>query len=213
MNTGLYKSHGGHFLIVTSVRGSKAKFISTRAGELQLHNTTEQRLREGRWEPTEEVPLATAIEKFANHFGGVSPAALSALLELKERNMDVKTATTKELVEFYNKHSETPVKKFKDRATAEARVQAVLDATPTPKAPVKAKKDGKDTVSPGGQRAVKVVVKQGSKESAPKEFSSVIKAFEELGLPRAKMSKFRKDFWAGAAKSIEDGKAVYEFLK
>lgn len=42
--------------------------------------------------------------------------------------MNVKTATTAELVAFYNEKSGKPViKKFQDRATAEKRVQALLD--------------------------------------------------------------------------------------
>ncbi|QDH49598.1 hypothetical protein KYLE_4 [Pantoea phage Kyle] len=42
--------------------------------------------------------------------------------------IDVATASTKELVEFYNLHSEKPVKKFADRATAEKRVTALVNA-------------------------------------------------------------------------------------
>ena len=41
---------------------------------------------------------------------------------------NVKTATTAQLVEFYNDHAESSIKKFRDRATAEARCQAILDA-------------------------------------------------------------------------------------
>jgi hypothetical protein len=207
MKPGLYKAHGGHFMIVTSAHGSKAKFISTVAGELQLHNITEQRIREDRWELTDEVPLAIAIDKFVNHMGGVSEAAKAALLKLKEHNMDVKTATTKELVDFYNKHSKTPVKKFKDRATAEARVQVLLGAMPA----VKEKPKKTKQKAEGNSRSITVVVKKGNKESAPKEFRSVISAFDELGLPRSKMSKFRKDFWSGATKAFSDGSTVYEF--
>lgn len=41
--------------------------------------------------------------------------------------IDVKTATTKELVEFYNANTTgSPVKKFQDRATAERRVAELL---------------------------------------------------------------------------------------
>jgi hypothetical protein len=209
MKPGLYKAHGGHFMIVTSIHGVKAKFIGIVAGELQLHNITEQKIRDDGWELTDEVPLSIAITKFVRHMGGISEAAKAALLELKERNMDVKTATTKELVDFYNKHSKAPVKKFKDRATAEARVQALLDAMPTEKE--KPKKQPKQQKAEGNSRSVTVVVKKGSKASAPKEFRSVISAFDELGLPRSKMSKFRKDFWSGAAKAFSDGSTVYEF--
>lgn len=43
--------------------------------------------------------------------------------------INVKTATTAELVAFYNANAFQPVKKFTDRATAERRVQALLDAS------------------------------------------------------------------------------------
>lgn len=40
--------------------------------------------------------------------------------------INVTTATTTELVSFFNEHSATPVKKFQDRATAERRVTAII---------------------------------------------------------------------------------------
>lgn len=40
--------------------------------------------------------------------------------------MNLATMTTSSLVNFYNQHSDTPVKKFRDRATAERRVAAIL---------------------------------------------------------------------------------------
>lgn len=40
--------------------------------------------------------------------------------------MNVTTATTAELIAFYNQHAPTPVKKFQDRKTAEARVTKQL---------------------------------------------------------------------------------------
>lgn len=45
--------------------------------------------------------------------------------------INVKTATTAELVAFYNQHADKQVKKFQDRATAEARVTQLI-ATLTP---------------------------------------------------------------------------------
>lgn len=211
METGLYKKHGGHFLIVTHVAKKYVRMVSTQAGELQLHKSTEDQLINEGYAPCDSPSLAEAITKFAAHPGGISEAAKAALLDLKERNMDVKAATTKELVDFYNKHSESPIKKFKDRETAEKRVQALLDTMPQPQATAKPKKDGSKPSAGGGQRAVTVIVKRAGKELAPKEFRSVISAFDELGLSRSKMSKFRKEFWAGKTNSIEDGKDVYEF--
>jgi len=49
----------------------------------------------------------------------------------------ISTATTAELVAFYNKHASTPVKKFADRKTAERRCRALaVDDSPAPAKPV-----------------------------------------------------------------------------
>lgn len=40
--------------------------------------------------------------------------------------IDIKNAKTAELVSFYNRHSGRNIKKFQDRATAEARVAALI---------------------------------------------------------------------------------------
>lgn len=45
--------------------------------------------------------------------------------------INVQTATTAELVAFYNANAFQPVNKFADRKTAERRVQALLDAAAT----------------------------------------------------------------------------------
>jgi transposase-like protein len=44
--------------------------------------------------------------------------------------MNVSTATTAELVEFFNAHSTKPVKKFADRKTAERRVAELIASMP-----------------------------------------------------------------------------------
>ena len=41
--------------------------------------------------------------------------------------INVTTATTAELISFFNEHSETPVKKFQDRKTAERRVSRIIE--------------------------------------------------------------------------------------
>lgn len=48
-----------------------------------------------------------------------------------EINIDVKNATSAELVKFYNDNSgsSNPIKKFKDRATAESRVTELIEAS------------------------------------------------------------------------------------
>jgi hypothetical protein len=208
MKPGLYKAHGGHFMIVTSVHGSKAKFISTVAGELQLHNITEQRIREDGWELADEVPLVIAIDKFVRHMGGISEAAKAALLELKERNMDVKTATTKELVDFYNKHSKTPVKKFKDRATAEARVHTVLDELKT-----KTKTTTAAAKQASTRQVIVTVIDKRGKKKSPELFRSIYNAFEHYGVKwSSPTASFRKNFHLGKGAMVFDaGDTKYEF--
>jgi transcription elongation factor Elf1 len=50
--------------------------------------------------------------------------------------MNVSTATTADLVKFYNAHATKPVKKFADRKTAERRVAELAKAIQPPKAEV-----------------------------------------------------------------------------
>lgn len=47
---------------------------------------------------------------------------------MTEQLINIKTASTKELVEFYNLYVESSIKKFRDRATAERKCQEILDA-------------------------------------------------------------------------------------
>ena len=60
---------------------------------------------------------------------------------MKNVRIDVKTASTKELVEFYNANAVSPVKKFRDRATAEARVTALLETLKPARPQVKVTKN------------------------------------------------------------------------
>jgi hypothetical protein len=199
-------------LIVTSVARKYLRVVRVKAGELQLRRETEQALAAGGYEPCNVPPLAVAVEKFLGHFGGVSDAARAALIELKEMNMDVKNVTTAELVDFYNKHSpNNPIKKFSDRATAEKRVQAIIDAK-KPKQPEAKHKPSKPSASKvvGGKFAVTVIVHKGGK-SEEKQFRSFINGWEELKLPRSKLLKFRKEFWEHGKSKIEIDGASYEF--
>lgn len=200
MEPGLYKAHGGHFLIVASVARKYVRIIRIAAGELQLRKDTWQKLTAERFEPCAEVSLCSAIDRFLSHPGGVSDAAKSALLNLKEINMEVNTASTAELVAFYNKHSEKPIKKFADRATAEKRCQAILDDIKNKNQT--AHKMASDKKPPASKRdtdkqlksACTVVVIDGKgKRSEPEWHRSVLKAFETHGLPINKHKEFRKE--------------------
>lgn len=52
--------------------------------------------------------------------------------EIYMKTDQVASATTADLIAFYNAHSTTPVKKFTDRKTAERRVTALIEQMPAP---------------------------------------------------------------------------------
>lgn len=219
MEPGLYKAHGGHFLIVASVARKYVRVIRIAASELQLRKDTWQKLTAERFEHCAEVSLCHAIDRFLSHPGGVSDAAKSALLNLKEINMEVNTASTAELVAFYNKHSEKPIKKFADRATAEKRCQAILDdiksksqATHTRVSDKKPHTHKRDTDKQLKSACTVVVVDSKGKRSEPEGHRSVLKAFERHGLPINKHKAFRKELKKSGSNVFDlgDGRK-YEF--
>ena len=76
-----------------------------------------------------------AAEKYLQNQEDITHNAANVL----ENTMNVKTATTAQLVAFYNEHADKPVTKFRDRATAEKRCQELLDlVTSNEAAPVEA---------------------------------------------------------------------------
>lgn len=64
-----------------------------------------------------------AAEKYLQNQEDITHNAANVL----ENTMNVKTATTAQLVAFYNEHADKAVTKFRDRATAEKRCQELLD--------------------------------------------------------------------------------------
>lgn len=106
--------------------------------------------------------------------------------------IDVKTATTKQLVEFYNQNATQPVKKFSDRKTAERRVKQMLDAQPRTNTAhgeaIRNSWQNPDVRERRSQRH-KVVVDG-------EEYDSVRAAFVALGLPLSKHIKFRMELKA-----------------
>ena len=215
-------------MIVASVARKYVRVVRIQAGELQLRKETERQLIADGYEPYDLIPICKAIDKFVNHFGGVSDAAKAALINLKELNMDVKNATTAALIEFYNKHSEKPIKKFADRATAEKRVQAIVDALAA-KAPAAApkgegeKKEGtkkpraerkeKEPKETGPRKSTVLVtpLAKGNKKGEQSSYRSVYDAFEKLGLPINQHKKFRKELKANGKGVYEHDGAKYEF--
>lgn len=67
--------------------------------------------------------------------------------------LNISTATTAELVAFYNKHADKPVTKFADRKTAERRVAALMNAMVT------------KPLTPAAQRAIDQHVANGEFEA------------------------------------------------
>lgn len=67
-----------------------------------------------------------AAELFLNTQDDITNANLENNMTITLENL--KTVATSELVAFYNDHAESSVKKFRDRATAEKKVQIILEA-------------------------------------------------------------------------------------
>lgn len=117
---------------------------------------------------------------------------------------NISTVATSELVAFYNSRAEKPVKKFVNRATAEARVTAILEADEAAKnAPTrtlsKAIADSWKNPEIAAKRSTRNSVKANGVE-----YRSVREAFRVLRLPIAKHIPFRMALKAA-------GKAVFEF--
>lgn len=118
--------------------------------------------------------------------------------------IDITTATTAELVAFWNAHAEKPVKRFSDRKTAERRVAALIE-TLTPKVSKKATKapkvSKKAAKAPNRSAAIAAswrdprVAKLRSARLHVRVngawFRSVPQAFRELQLPMSKCIAFR----------------------
>ena len=125
--------------------------------------------------------------------------------------INVQEATTKELVEFYNDNADKPVKKFTNRAKAEARVEALIeeleDGTQEPDifdaSKTKVKK-AVEKVEKATRSLSEAIVEswkveetrvKRSERSAVRvgrlEYPSVRKAFVELDLPLKEHISFR----------------------
>lgn len=69
-----------------------------------------------------------AAEQFLNTQDDITNANLENNMTTEITLENFKTASTSDLVAFYNDHAESSVKKFRDRATAEKKVQIILEA-------------------------------------------------------------------------------------
>lgn len=131
--------------------------------------------------------------------------------------MNISTATTAELVAFYNQRADKPVKKFADRKTAERRVAALMATLPKqelrvkPAAPKKATAPNKDRGAAIAQswQDKKVAAARATRHAVrveDKTYKSVREAFMVLALPLGQHIKFR-----GALKAA--GKADFGGFK
>jgi len=69
-----------------------------------------------------------AAEQFLNTQDDITNAHLENTMTTEITLENFKSASTADLVAFYNDHAESSVKKFRDRATAEKKVQMILEA-------------------------------------------------------------------------------------
>lgn len=131
--------------------------------------------------------------------------------------MNISTATTAELVAYFNAHSAKPVKKFADRKTAERRVAALMATLPKqelrvkPAAAKKAPATGKDRGAAIAEswKNKKVAAARATRHAVrveDKTYKSVREAFMVLALPLGQHIKFR-----GALKAA--GKAEFAGYK
>lgn len=132
----------------------------------------------------------------AKHFGDKTVA----LRNVKPNNplpqeddimIDVSKLTTKELVEKFNELSpDAPVKRFASRAAGEKRLTALLAETKDSVRAAAVSASWKDEAVAAKRSVRHFVVVNG------KEYRSVRKAFEELGLPIGEHIKFRMELKA-----------------
>lgn len=123
--------------------------------------------------------------------------------------LNISTATTAELVAYFNKHSAKPVKKFADRKTAERRVAALM--VTLPKAPAKKASPAKDrgeaiAASWQDKRVAAARATRHHVKAAGNTYKSVREAFMVLALPLGQHIKFR-----GALKAA--GRAEFAGVK
>lgn len=140
---------------------------------------------------------------------------------------NVTTATTKELVQFFNANcaviGANPVKRFADRKTAERRVNAVIEAMPAPEAP-KAEKTAAEkrtrseavaatwkNAATVEKRATRHAVIYTNAQGQSVEFSSLRKAFAALDLPDSKHIPFRQILKREKKATFTFGKNSWDF--
>jgi hypothetical protein len=143
--------------------------------------------------------------------------------------LNITTATTAELVAFYNANAATAVKKFADRKTAERRVAALIEtikpvvetkAKAKPKAPkvYKTHEERSEAIAKSwlvpatkAKRVTRHSVDVVTPEGLRMGFRSTKEAFEVLELPLGQHIRFRGQLKASKAKQFTSTDGVYQF--
>ena len=154
--------------------------------------------------------------------------------------LNITTATTAELVAFYNANASTPVKKFADRKTAERRVAALIESLPKyvdqfdmreleakakrqpkPKAPkvYKTHEERSAAIAASWRvppvaaaRCTRHAVKVITPEGLEMGFRSTKQAFECLELPLGQHIRFRGQLKATGTKTFASADGNYGFI-
>jgi len=122
--------------------------------------------------------------------------------------INFKTATTTELVTFYNQHATKPITKFADRKTAERRVAALLISLDNTRQPLHVnKKTNRGAAIAASWQDKSVAARRAARHNVlvvtPKggqiQHKSVRQAFRVLALPLGQHIKFRGELKASGS--------------
>lgn len=119
------------------------------------------------------------------------------------------SASTSELVAYYNERAEKPVKKFADRATAEKRVRPFLEAD----AATAPKRTLSEAIAASWTRPDVAAARstRNAVRANGTEYRSVREAFRALRLPIEKHIPFRMSLKAAGKATFETGKKSVSF--
>ena len=165
------------------------------------------------------LSVARAAVMFLGSFYSITDSAKEELMSIVnemqtgEPTMDVKSAKSQELVDYYNKHSgKPPIKKFSSREVAEKRVGEMIGAKQAKIKVSKASKEPSGSISDGvkaswADPAVKAARSVKHHVSvAGTEYNSVHAAFTELKLDLKKVIPFRAKLKAAGHAEFEGHK-------
>jgi hypothetical protein len=142
--------------------------------------------------------------------------------------LNITTATTAELVAFYNANAAAAVKKFADRKTAERRVAALIETLevkakrePKPKAPkvYKTYEERSEAIAKSwlvpatkAKRVTRHSVDVVTPEGLRMGFRSTKEAFEVLELPLGQHIRFRGQLKQAGTKEFAANDGAYKFI-